>query len=149
MPAQDEDDANTIQVHTTWDIQRTGRLCLHSFLYTAPVLHLWFNMMEKLFGARLTIVRVVCKISMEQLLVAPLMISGIFASNLILQGGTTEQVLDKIAADLKPTWIRGSITYGIFGLVNYTIIPLKFRVLAANIVSFFWNTYMSGVACTK
>ncbi|AMD21707.1 HFL149Wp [Eremothecium sinecaudum] len=86
-----------------------------------------------------TAARVAC----DQLLFAPVGIPFYFLSMAILEGGTPEQIRQKLADKWWPTLVTNWYIWPLFQTFNFTIVPVHYRLLTVNTLSIFWNTFLS------
>eukprot|EP01133_Synstelium_polycarpum_P016872 gene16872-20062_t len=109
---------------------------------------IWFKIMDYAIPGTTT-GRVLTKVAFDQLMFCPFIVSTNFtAVNFLKNGGRldVDELKAKISNDLftclKQAWTIWPITN--FLLFKY--IPIDYRLLLSNLVSVYWNTYLSLVA---
>ena len=111
-------------------------LVLIGCLWVGPVLTGWFNLLDAhvpTFYART---------ALDQLVQAPFMIACIFSLASAFEGRIME-VPSKLRLKLKPTWISALKVWIPTQLLTQGVVPLPYRVVVVNGVSYFWDTYLS------
>lgn len=82
------------------------------------------------------------RLALDQLCFAPVFISAIIGSIMVLEG-QGEAVPSKLKSDLFGI-VKSNWTLWVpFQFINFRYVPVNLQVLAANVVSLAWNTYMS------
>lgn len=137
-----------------WDASRSARLCAFYGCVQTPFVHNWFATLERLFGAvtpASNLPLFVGKVLLDQAIGPPLVLGAFCVAQPLmhaLQIGRGWSVgLEDGAAMLQRDWLHMvttgwqlwvPCTFVIFGTV-----PLKFRILSMNMVSFCWSTFVS------
>lgn len=119
--------------------KRATRVCglfLIGCLYVGPVLTAWFNLLDARVPSLLG------RTALDQCVQAPFMIACIFSLASIFEGRAAE-VPAKLRSKLKPTWFTAMWVWVPTQLINQGAVPLRYRVVVTNIVSYFWDTYLS------
>jgi protein Mpv17 len=125
---------------------RTKNFAIINTLFFPPIAHYWYGYLSvKIVGD--TMLAAVKRVALDQILFAPVCLSGFFAGNLLLDGHP-EKIGDKIKNDLQTTVLANYSVWVPAQLINFKFIPIPMRVLWANLVGFFWNIYLSKVANT-
>lgn len=130
----------------TFDFERFCRYSIIGGFLVGPTLHYWFRILGRLvLGNNLT--AVVYRVAIDQLLFAPVFISVILSSILVLEGRP-----EKIPEKLRQDWLDIVCTnYAVWvptQFINFSRIPPRFQVLFSNSVGLFWNIYLSKVSNT-
>ena len=58
-------------------------------------------------------------------------------------GASAPQIGAKLDAHLWGTWRDGVCVWAPVELVQQSVVPLRYRVAVSNVVSYFWDTYLS------
>ena len=76
---------------------------------------------------------------------------GILADTLFffLQGRGLDSALATIQTRYQPSLIANWKIWTIPQILNLSLVPVKFRVLVANLVAFIWNIYLSSKSQNK
>jgi protein Mpv17 len=125
------------------DLKRTGRMALYGGFVFGPVATTWFNLLARKIvipgRPRLeTLARVGC----DQGAFAPVMIGVFLSSMATMEGASAKERLEKNWwTALRTNWM----IWPFVQFINFTYLPLQYRVLFANIISIGWNSYLSWV----
>lgn len=111
-------------------------------LWVGPCLTAWFNVMDYFVPGR-TVAAIGAKLVADQVLQGPFMIGSMYAICAALNGKTSEQIAQKIDEQLWSTWVTSVQVWGPVQVVQQAFVPLQFRVLVANMVSYVWDTWLS------
>ncbi|EKX37199.1 hypothetical protein GUITHDRAFT_155016 [Guillardia theta CCMP2712] len=127
-------------------LQESAKRCiglvLVGILWVGPCLSVWFNVLEKVFPGKslgVTMKRAVA----DQIFGAPFFIMSIFALTSFWEGQSMQQVQEKLQERLVSTFIVGVWVWFPFQVVNQGMVPLQYRVVAQNVVNFFWDAFLS------
>ena len=135
-----------IEQRDSWDWYRTLRLAGFYSLVHTPFVHFWFNKLERVFGAVTPMnnaPRFAAKVLTDQAIGPPLVIGAFCISQPLLNGDG----LDGSLAMLRRDWIHVVMAcwqvWVPVQVVVMGVVPLKYRILCMNLVSFGWSTFMS------
>jgi len=126
------------------DYIRTARLTIYGGCIFAPIVTRWYRLIERV-PIRSGRARVFAKVGLDQFLLTPGLVSLFFTSMTFMEGKGLDEVQRRIELAWLPTLIRN---WGVFiptQIVNFSIVPLHHRLLVVNVVSLFWNTYLSWI----
>ncbi|KAG8893557.1 Protein required for ethanol metabolism, partial [Tulasnella sp. 417] len=147
-----------------------SRLGLYGGLIFTPVVVPWYRIIDRVkFASRPA--SIAAKVALDQCIFAPFAVGLFFTSTTLMEGKTLEDVkakLQKVSITLASPYFRtkvGDIEWGKFYLnssqsytstvkanwmlfvpfqtINMGFVPLQHRLLAVNVISLFWNTYLS------
>jgi protein Mpv17 len=104
---------------------------------TSPVVLFWYRFLNRRFN------RLYSKLAMDQFIFSPIDIMYCFAANTFLIGGDIYQLKSKIYNDLPSTYCGNMLFWTTALSVNFSIIPLNYRLLFSNGCSFLYNIYLS------
>uniref|UniRef100_A0A0R3RHA8 Mitochondrial inner membrane protein Mpv17 n=1 Tax=Elaeophora elaphi TaxID=1147741 RepID=A0A0R3RHA8_9BILA len=113
---------------------RTIRFSSLILFWIAPITYRWFLLLEKLKGdaSLLPLKRMI----LDQSLAAPLFTFSFIANLHILEGNSPKDALEKAKRDIIPVW-------PLVQLINFYLLPLRYRVIFVQFVGLFWNMYLS------
>lgn len=136
------------RIPDSFDTRRTVRMTLWGGLFFAPLAHGWFNLLEKLVKASGTS-GVVQRVAWDQLTWTPVINVAFFTYTGLSEGrdlrGTALSVKEKMWPTLRVNWV----VWPVVQAVNFSLVPLQFRVLFVNIVGLFWSGFLSLQANKK
>ncbi|CCF51910.1 hypothetical protein NDA11_005040 [Ustilago hordei] len=125
------------------DIPRTFRLALYGGCIFSPLASMWFGkVLERVqFGWKPA--NIVTKVALDQGIASPAFVAMFFSVTSLMQGKTVEQAKLKVKhnwwSTLKTAWALWIPVQAI----NMALVPVNGRLLFVNVVSIFWNTFLS------
>ena len=141
---------SVIEKKTTFDYRRNFNLFLAGSCYIAPMLHFWYCKMLPRIAAPLlpssTIGQVFGKMAIDQLLFAPLILSGFYIFLTTVSDGDPMKGVGLIRDKLWETLVANWKIWPLAMTFNFWLMPMKYQVLFANVVGFFWNIILSYIA---
>jgi len=111
-------------------------------LWVGPLLTAWFSVMERFVPGRGP-AAVTTKLILDQVLQGPFMIGSMFVWTAVLQGASAAEIEAKLRERLWDTWVNSVGVWAPVQILQQTVVPMKYRVTVANVVSYFWDTYLS------
>ncbi|XP_063727371.1 mpv17-like protein isoform X2 [Symsagittifera roscoffensis] len=128
--------------------ERNVKLALCGFIYFGPTMRFWYGTLDRLFAHR-TFFRPLKMLIVDQGIFAPCyMVTVLFVTKLA-RGQDFTSISNNFAQDY-PKLLSGNWkVWPWVQIVNFTIIPLRFRVLWANFIAVFWNSYVSRMSSVQ
>ncbi len=131
------------------DRKRMLQVAITGFVWSGPIQHWWFGTLDRMVTIQDPIVTLVVKLFFDSMIFSPLTIAGYFACRSILEGSGIQGIQEKLSTRLVST-VRGAWKFWpIVNVVNFSLVPLPFRVLYSNILSIFWTGYLTVVNSKK
>lgn len=127
--------------NSTYDASRALRMGSFGLVCYGPYQHYWYGALDKLFPAR-TISNFVAKVTLNQVCLAPIVITGVFAWNLGLQQ-KLEEFPAKLKKDFGSTLITGWKFWVPAATINFAFIPLQHQVLYMSLCGVIWTAFLS------
>ncbi|PNH12235.1 Protein sym-1 [Tetrabaena socialis] len=124
-----------------YDPSRTGRMFGYGFSWYGPCQYYWYNLLDFLLPFKST-ASFLTKVTANQLILAPITLSTVFAFNLALMG-KADAIHDKLRNDLWPTMQNGWKFWIPAASLNFYCIPLKHQVLYMSACGVLWTAYLS------
>lgn len=124
-----------------FDWSRFRNMALIGGCWVGPALHVWFGFLGRMIvftGHKATL----AMLALDQLVWAPPFIASFVALVMTLEGnpsGVPNALRETMWPALKTNWSMWIPAQ----LINFALVPIQFRVLVANVVALFFNTYMS------
>lgn len=110
--------------------------------WVGPLLAAWFQVMDFALPGRAP-TAVLGKIVADQVLQGPFMIATMFLWTGLMNGKRLGDVATTLKAQLKPTWVKSVYVWSPIQALQQAVVPLEYRVAVANLVSYFWDTYLA------
>jgi hypothetical protein len=124
-----------------YDWERTARFSFLGTFYMAPILHVWYGFLMRSFAGTSALVTVK-RVALDQLVFAPIYLSGLFSVNMALEG-QSDKIEAKLRADLFNTIKANFSVWVPVMAIGFKFIPANLQVQYSNVVGFFWNIYLS------
>ncbi|KAG2501722.1 hypothetical protein HYH03_000222 [Edaphochlamys debaryana] len=124
-----------------YDPTRTARMLGYGFTWYGPLQYYWYNLLEHLMPIKTT-ATFLTKVASNQLILAPITLSSVFAFNLALTG-QAGNIGNKIRNDLWPNMQNGWKFWIPAASLNFYCVPLKYQVLYMSACGVLWTAYLS------
>ena len=124
------------------DFERSMQLGIVGFVFSGPLSHGWYSFLNKVVTFKAAMPRVAASMVLDALLFTPVACAGYFAFRACLEN-KVDQLKWKLETKL-PEAIQSSWSFWpIFNVINFSLVPLQFRVLYNNFLSIIWQSYLS------
>uniref|UniRef100_A0A914CY56 Mitochondrial inner membrane protein Mpv17 n=1 Tax=Acrobeloides nanus TaxID=290746 RepID=A0A914CY56_9BILA len=124
-----------------WDCMKTGRFLLVVLLIMAPLQYYWMNLLNSIkgsiWGAGFK------RMLVDQIVGAPVFITLFFVVMGIFEGYTFSRAILKARTIFYPVLMNSYRIWPFVQLVNMSIVPVQFRFIFGQVISFFWSMYIS------
>lgn len=124
------------------DYARTIRQGIFGVVFVGPVMISWYRVLDRLYPGTGKLVPLY-KVATDQVIFAPFIITCFMSFVAFGRGKTATEVKDQLSADFIPTLLTAYKIYPALQIFNFYITPLNLRPVVVNVVSIFWNTYLS------
>ena len=102
-----------------------------------------------IFSGKGPIISVIKRVAFDQTVFASFIISYIFFNLAILEGKTPSEAVNNVRQRLWPALLTNWKVWPFVQFMNFTFIPVPYHMMIVNVVSVFWNTYMSWMQTTS
>jgi protein Mpv17 len=128
-----------------YDPIRSLHLAITGFLYSGPISHTWYNLLERLVvaGPRHPWLGLLQRLLYDAFLFSPVAVGGYFIVRSTLEGRDWEGIATKLQTKWWPATYASWSFWPLANVVNFSLVPVPFRVLFNNSLSLFWNAYLS------
>jgi hypothetical protein len=103
--------------------------------YRVPLIQIWLQLLEP-------IGTVWKKVALDQLVFAPCLIFGYLAINAVNNGKSLAQFSKEVRYSFVKILLSNYKLWPLVSWINFTYVPMNYRVLVATIVGFFWTIYL-------
>ena len=110
--------------------------------FYGPLQHFWYAFLDRSFPLKGHVPHFLAKVGLNQVVLGPVVISSLFAWDLVLQGRQGE-VPGKVRSDLAGTAVNGWKFWVPASAVNFYAVPLQYQVLYMSCAGLVWSTYLS------
>ncbi|EGW33105.1 uncharacterized protein SPAPADRAFT_55042 [Spathaspora passalidarum NRRL Y-27907] len=138
-----------------FDFKRNLRAVIYGSIIFAPIGDKWYKFLNtaikspwkrKVLSERT--ISTMMRVAVDQLVFAPFIGIPLYYSAMTIMENK-QPYLENIAAKFRTSWwvtLKGNwLVWPIFQWFNFYLIPVQFRLLAVNIISIGWNTYLSYI----
>lgn len=102
----------------------------------------WFNFLARRVNPSNPRLTTISRVACDQLGFAPIMIGVFLSSMATMEGHSAKQKLETTWwPALKANWM----IWPAVQFINFTFLPLQYRLFFANVISIGWNSYLSWV----
>ena len=110
--------------------------------WIGPVLTAWFDAMDRLVPGRAAR-PLLAKLLLDQCAMAPPLLASMFVVTALTNDVAPAAIRAKLEHHLIPTWQNSVAVWAPVSLFQLAVVPLPYRVAVSNVVSYFWDTYLS------
>ena len=145
----------------SYSVIRTFRFFLFGGLVVAPIFHVWFGALDSVVGRMMAKNLLSTAISnspkkigfvkllIDQTVMAPLFTLIFFVSMGILENLSPSGIWEKTKNGYPQALMGNYVVWPLSQFINFSFIPLQYRVLWLNGTGFGWNAFLSKVNATK
>ncbi|ODM18235.1 Protein sym1 [Aspergillus cristatus] len=124
------------------DIARTGRMALYGGAIFGPAATTWFGFLQHHVVLKNSKATIVARVAADQCLFTPTHLTCFLSSMAIMEGSDP---IEKLRTTFWPSYKANLTIWPLVQGVNFTFVPLEYRVLAVNLVSLGWNCLLSMI----
>ncbi|GAA6002557.1 hypothetical protein JCM10207_001181 [Rhodosporidiobolus poonsookiae] len=124
------------------DYMRTVRLSAYGGLIFAPIVTRFYGVLE---GIKLqsAVTTTAARVALDQFALTPCMVSLFFTAQTFLEGKGVDEAKKRLEKSWWPTLQRNWGVWIPVQLANFSLVPPHMRLVVVNVVSLFWNAYLS------
>lgn len=128
-----------------YDLARTVRAVVYGSLIFSIIGDSWYKFLNQKVivkpGKHWT--NTAARVGCDQLLFAPVGIPMYYGVMSILEGKSLVDAKKKIEDNWWPTLVTNWYVWPAFQLINFSLVPVHHRLFSVNIISIFWNAFLS------
>ncbi|KAG7393395.1 hypothetical protein PHYPSEUDO_009599 [Phytophthora pseudosyringae] len=124
---------------------KTVRMMVWGGLFLSPMMHTWYNLMEKVFVGTGKLVAAK-KVVADMVFVAPQMPIWFFTTTGVMAGTPPRQALDGAVEKQPMMLLANYMLWPAANSITYGVMPLEYRLLFANVVNVGWASVLSYMA---
>jgi len=124
-----------------YDWSRSGKMLLMGLFHGGPR-HYFYVYLERFIPGR-TISCAVKKVLCDQTIISPFVDSTFLYGVSIMESQTPAQAWMSLKEKFLQVYLCDWLLWPPFQMLNFTLVPLKFRVLFVNLMNLAWNTILS------
>ncbi|KAJ1801180.1 hypothetical protein LPJ59_000504 [Coemansia sp. RSA 2399] len=144
---------------TRYDPVQTLRFFVYGLMFT-PIAYRWHAFLNTRFPLRSQLTEVAAlskpaqsassrigmvlkRVAVDQAIFAPFACGAFVVGMGVLEGQGPKDLLERIRLQYPKVLLAGYVLWPAAQLVNFSLVPLSYRVPFGSVVSLFWNTYLS------
>ncbi|XP_077529461.1 mitochondrial inner membrane protein Mpv17-like [Haemaphysalis longicornis] len=133
-----------VERRSTVDIPRAARFFAMGIGYNGPVYRAWYLTLDRLIGTGSARAAVVKKVVLDQAVFFPsLFLPGFLVTLGALQRRSWEDIRRKVLTDYVPILKANYVLWPAVQIINFTFVPLSYRLPFGSCVALVWNTYLA------
>lgn len=141
LPLLMKDEKNPAPKTFEFDPVRSARMFGFGLIFYGPFQYYWYSALEWMMPVKNT-ANFLVKVAANQVILAPIVLSTVFAWNLGWTGAG-DQIVGKIRRDLVSTMINGWKFWIPAASINFYAVPVQHQVLYMSVCGVFWTAYLS------
>ena len=108
-----------------------------------PLVHTWFALMEKMFaGWSNSLTTSIVKSCVQLSVLEPFLQVAWMGSNGVLAGEDMDTIWATIRGNFWNNWSMAWRVWGPAAIINYKLIPVRWRTVFGNVVGFLWTIWL-------
>jgi hypothetical protein len=137
------------QTKTNFDYKRSLHVAITGFVWSGPVTHNWYSILEKIVTIKNPIGGLTARIILDAIIFSPVTVCGYFTCRSILEGSGVAGIRDKLSTRFVPAVTGAWKFWPAANIINFGLVPVEFRVLYSNVLSIFWTGYLTLLNANK
>ncbi|KAK9803230.1 hypothetical protein WJX73_007509 [Symbiochloris irregularis] len=130
------------------DLPRTAWTAFFGAALIGPAGHAWYQALDRVVGGRFTrgtMTFIVAKVAADELTFGPLHVASFFSFMTLAQGGTLQDVREKLRRDFVSAYVAELAVWPAFQAVNFSKVPVRHQLLMVNLASLADATFLCWV----
>lgn len=125
-----------------YDYKRTLRAAIYGGIIFAPIGDKWYRFLQ-LINVGSKQINLLARVAIDQLVFAPIAIPVYYVVMGVMESKSVESVKKSLKEHYTVTLMSNWAVWPAFQAVNFWFVPVELRLLSVNVVSIFWNTFLS------
>uniref|UniRef100_A0A7E4VSH1 Mitochondrial inner membrane protein Mpv17 n=1 Tax=Panagrellus redivivus TaxID=6233 RepID=A0A7E4VSH1_PANRE len=117
------------------------RFFVNACFWNAPILSIWIKRLERVKGP--SNYAIWKRLALDQLLFAPIFTGTIVFNLRLLEGNGIKSAYKRLCRDYTDIMTNFYKLWPVVQLINYSFVPLNYRVVFIQAVALLWNVYLS------
>lgn len=131
--------------HLSHDWQRSSHVAITGLTLSGPISHAWYNILERMVTIRHRYLGIAVRMVLDAALFSPVAVACYFTWRSALEGKDIEGILAKLEAKWSKALMASLSYWPAANLISFSFVPVPFRVLYNNVLSLFFNGYLSHI----
>jgi len=128
------------------DWNRTLHVAITGMIFTGPIAHGWYQVLESIVTIKHKALGLVARMILDAFIFSPIAVGGYFTVRTVLEAKPDEivdQLYEKLSRKYWDALEASWKFWPVANIVNFSLVSVPFRVLYNNLLSIFWNTYLT------
>lgn len=125
------------------DVPRTLRLALYGGCVFSPLASIWFGRVLERVRFSSKYANIATKVALDQGIASPAFVAMFFGVTTLMSGASLDEAQQKVRQNWWPTLKTAWGLWIPVQTLNMAVVPPTQRLLFVNVVSIFWNTFLS------
>ncbi|OEU18520.1 hypothetical protein FRACYDRAFT_153481, partial [Fragilariopsis cylindrus CCMP1102] len=121
---------------------QVSRFALLNILFVAPILHHWYQFINKAVPGR-AFSKVLQRTFWDEFIFTPMYLPVFLGMLWKSEGTTNDNIIKMIISELPSIITAEWLVWVPTMIVTFRYIPMKFQVLTINLIGIFWQTFLS------
>eukprot|EP00529_Nitzschia_sp_RCC80_P027708 CAMPEP_0113474498 /NCGR_PEP_ID=MMETSP0014_2-20120614/18619_1 /TAXON_ID=2857 /ORGANISM="Nitzschia sp." /LENGTH=253 /DNA_ID=CAMNT_0000367355 /DNA_START=91 /DNA_END=852 /DNA_ORIENTATION=- /assembly_acc=CAM_ASM_000159 len=135
--------------HLSHDWQRSSHVAITGLTLSGPISHAWYNVLERMVTTRHRYFGVALRMVLDAVLFSPVAVAGYFTWRSALEGKGWNCIREKLEAKWSKALMASWSYWPVANVISFSFVPVQFRVLYNNVLSLFFNGYLSHINGTR
>lgn len=127
------------------DWERSSHVAITGLTLSGPISHLWYNILERMVTIRHRYLGVAVRMALDAALFSPVAVACYFTWRSALEGKDLNGILAKLEAKWSKALMASLSYWPAANLISFSFVPVQYRVLYNNVLSLFFNGYLSHI----
>ena len=131
------------------DWERTAHLGITGALYSGPLSHAWYQLLEQMMRRVPSFLvpygGIALRMLLDAFLFSPVAVAGYFTVRSILEGKSWPALRHKLQNKWSAAVVASWSFWPVANLISFGVVPLELRVLWGNFMGLFWSAYLNFV----
>ncbi|KJE96534.1 hypothetical protein CAOG_06842 [Capsaspora owczarzaki ATCC 30864] len=128
-----------------FDGARTLRFATLGAVLHGPFFFYGFRQLDRIYGPAKTLAVAAKKAATGHLTLFPVFVTTFFTGMCMLERRSPESIEHKMSEVVPRTLMLGTLFWPAANMINFTLVPLKYRFVALNMFGIFWNSVLSVI----
>jgi hypothetical protein len=143
LPAHSHTTDDDKSINNSYDPKRTMRWTAIGLTLHGPYFFTAFQQLDRIFGASTSLKVATTKTIFGQLIIFPPYLTALFVYMGLLEGMKKDDIRDKVYDRVPKAFVSGCIFWPFANMFNFSVVPVKWRVVYLAGVGGLWNGYLS------
>jgi len=127
------------------DIVQVSRFAFLNVIFVAPVLHHWYNVINRAIPGT-SFPRVLQRTFADEFLFSPIYVPAFLSMLWKLEGSSNEDIWKMLKSECPSIIVTEWAMWIPTMIITFRYVPVKFQVMVVNLVGVVWNTFLAYAA---